>query len=32
LDALEKMRELEKQSVLEDEKDLAELDKILDNF
>lgn len=32
LDALEKMRELEKQSISEDEKDLAELDKILDNF
>ena len=32
LDALEKMRELEKQSKLEDDQELAELDKMLDTF
>ena len=32
LDALEKMRQIEKQSAMQDEKELAELDKLIDNF
>jgi hypothetical protein len=29
---LEKMRQIEKQSAMQDEKELAELDKLIDNF
>lgn len=32
LDALERMKQMEKQSELQDEKELAELDKLIDNF
>lgn len=32
LDALEKMRQIEKQSAMQDEKELMELDKLIDNF
>ncbi len=32
LDALEKMRQIEKQSAMQDEKELLELDKLIDNF
>jgi len=32
LDALEKMRQIEKQSAMQDGKELAELDKLIDNF
>lgn len=32
LDALERMKQMEKQSALQDEKELAELDKLIDNF
>lgn len=32
LDALQKMKSMEEESRMEDEKDLEELDKLLDNF
>ena len=32
LDALEKMKQMEKQSDLQDEKELAQLDKMIDDF
>lgn len=32
LEAMEKMKEMEKKSLEEDEKDLAELDNMLENF
>lgn len=32
LEAMEKMKEMEKKSLEEDEKDLVELDKMLENF
>jgi hypothetical protein len=32
LDALEKMKQIEKQSAMQDEKQLEELDKLLDTF
>ena len=32
LDVMEKMREMEMESRLQDERDLAELDRMLDNF
>lgn len=32
LDALERMKQIEKHSALQDEKELAELDRLIDNF
>ena len=32
LDALNKMKQMEEESKMQDEKDLAELDKLIDNF
>lgn len=32
LDALQKMKEMETESKMQDEKDLAELDKLIDSF
>ena len=32
LDALNKMKQMEEKSKMQDEKDLAELDKLIDNF
>ena len=32
LDALERMKEIEKQSAMQDEKELAELDRLIDDF
>lgn len=32
LDALQKMKEIERQSSMQDEKELAELDKLIDDF
>jgi hypothetical protein len=32
LDALQKMKQMEEESRLQDEKDLEELDKIIDSF
>ena len=32
LDALERMKQIEKQSAMQDEKELAELDRLLDSF
>ena len=32
LDALERMKEIEKQSAMQDEKGLAELDRLIDDF
>lgn len=32
LDALERMKQIEKQSAMQDEKELAELDKMIDDF
>ena len=32
LDALQKMKEMEAESKMQDEKDLAELDKLIDSF
>ena len=32
LDALERMKQIEKHSALQDQKDLEELDKLIDNF
>ena len=32
LDALERMKQIEKQSAMQDEKELAELDRLIDDF
>ena len=32
LDALEKMKQIEKQSAMQDQKELSELDNLLNNF
>jgi len=32
LDALQKMKQMEEKSIVQDEKDLEELDKLIDNF
>jgi hypothetical protein len=32
LDALTKMKQMEEQSAMQDEKELAELDKLIDSF